>query len=109
MQVVAAFLADRDGNVDICILLATISRSPAWTSACRFHCWSWKSCSIQRDCALVPYFIVMLFCQVLQSTFTVALVHSRTNTLEPGEVSLHILSTGSPAFAARTIAQASPA
>lgn len=44
----------------------------------------------------------MLFFQVLQSTFTVAFVHSRTNTLEPGEVSLHILSTGSPVATAIT-------
>ena len=49
-------------------------------------------CTIMHD----SYFIVMLFFQVLQSTFTVAFVHSRTNTLEPGEVSLQILSTGSP-------------
>lgn len=42
------------------------------------------------------YFIAIVFFHVLQSTVTVALVHSRTNTLLPAFVSLQITSTGSP-------------
>ena len=46
-----------------------------------------------RNAAITTHFISMVLFPVLQSCCTRALVHSRTNTLDPGSVSLQSAST----------------
>ena len=47
----------------------------------------------RRNAAITTHFISMVLFPVLQSCCTRALVHSRTNTLDPGSVSLQSAST----------------